>query len=277
MNVNLDLEPWDTVSGDFEIHFMDIGRNDGILIHCGGEYAFIDSGYYSYGAKAVKFMQEHGVTRLKYYIGTHAHRDHVAGATHIIESIPTDMIIVPHKYCRTLMIELCKTPQQKAIMQNTPWKILSKGQKIYIGGAKITCLGPISIENHHYSSTLENGNSLVTRITYGDNSFLLTGDANEAELKEIIQVFPGMLYSDLFKNPHHDQEMHMGVVNHIKPKITIFSTSNSAWPNWNYLNALRQLGSKIYSTATGKNGNILVTSDGTNLTVIPQRGKAMED
>ena len=277
VNVNIDLEPADTVSGDFEITFMDIGRNDGILISCGGEYAFVDSGVYSYGEKAVEFLKKRGVTKLKYYIATHAHDDHIGGSAAILEAFPVDMILVPHSYCYEVMLELCKTAQQKAIMESTPNKVFTLGQQLYLGGAKITCLGPVTVKHYHYSSSAENNNSLVTRITYGENSFLLTGDATRYELAEILDLNPDALLSDLLKNPHHDQYLPDYVINKVKPKITVFSTSNAAWPDWSYMNELRKLGSQIYSTATAMNGNVHVRSDGTNISVTPQRGEVMRD
>ena len=71
-------------ASELRVHFMDIDRNDGILIECDGEAAFIDSGTHDYGVKAVGYMQSAGVEKLTYYIGTHAHRDHVGGGAPIL-------------------------------------------------------------------------------------------------------------------------------------------------------------------------------------------------
>ncbi|MDD7411607.1 MAG: hypothetical protein PUK86_00100, partial [bacterium] len=62
-----------------DVHFMNIDRNDGILIVCDGEAAFIDSGMPRFGTQAVEYMQSQGISSLRYYIGTHGHRDHVGG------------------------------------------------------------------------------------------------------------------------------------------------------------------------------------------------------
>ena len=69
-----------------EVHFLNIGRNDGILIRSGGESAFIDAGVYERGEQAARYMQGIGMTELTYYIGTHAHADHVGGAPVMIEA-----------------------------------------------------------------------------------------------------------------------------------------------------------------------------------------------
>lgn len=272
VNVNIELEPEETVSGDFEIVFMNIGRNDGILIRCGGEYAFIDSGRYSYGEKAVRFMQERGVTHLKYYIATHAHADHIEGGIAILESIPADMILVPHEHVYKYLLSCCSDEQQKAVVRATPHRVFACGQRIYIGGARISCIGPISVKDRMGDTIYENGNSLVTRISYGSNSFLLTGDATKEELREIIKSDPDALRADLYKNPHHNHPQPEDVVRQINPKITIFSTNASNRPKWNYTQLLRKLGSSIYNTSPGENGHVFVTSDGQKITVRTQKG-----
>ena len=51
-------------ASELRVHFMDIDRNDGILIECDGEAAFIDSGTHDYGVKAVGYMKSAGVEKL---------------------------------------------------------------------------------------------------------------------------------------------------------------------------------------------------------------------
>lgn len=277
VNVNIDLDPKDTVSGDFEIAFMNIGRNDGILIRCGGEYAFIDSGRYSYGEKAVKFMQERGVKRLKYYIGTHAHSDHIEGGIAILENIPVDMIVVPREYAYKYMISCCSNEQQRKLVRATPHRLLTYGQRLYIGGAKITCVGPVTVNDRLGDSYYENGNSLVTRISYGSNSFLLTGDATKDELREILKNDPDALRSDLYKNPHHNQSLPADVLTKIAPKITVFSTDSSSRPNWRHKKLLDELGSIIYNTSSGANGHVFVSSDGEKITIRTQNSDEIKE
>ena len=83
-------------ASELRVHFMDIDRNDGILIECDGEAAFIDSGTHAYGVKAVGYMQSAGVEKLTYYIGTHAHRDHVGGGAPILLAMEPEAVLVPH-------------------------------------------------------------------------------------------------------------------------------------------------------------------------------------
>ena len=263
VNVNMDAET--EIKEDDEglkILFMDIGRNDGILISCGGEYAFIDSGIYDYGEQAVEHMKSLGITRLKYYIGTHAHQDHVGGAGPILDAFDVDMIVAPHDYVITVMDHFCKKESEEQAVANTPVYIMTHGDQIYLGGAKLFCIGPITCIPHSYHSTAENENSLVTRLTYGESSFLLTGDANQKEMLEIESFYPGSTKVDILKNPHHNAYLPMRVLEKVAPKIVVFSTSNRARPKSKVREIFKQLGSEIYITAPAEHSHVTITTDG---------------
>ena len=253
-----------TASAPFEITFMDIGRNDGILIYCGGEYAYIDSGMYQQGVRAVEYMRSVGVGHLKYYIGTHSHKDHVGGAPYIIANIQVDEIIAPHEQLIRAIGNFAKTSAERAVISATPHRIVTLGQSFSLGGATFTCLGPVHLKGH--SDTEENNNSLILRLTYGSNSFLLTGDATGEELKDVEANNPGCMRSDVFKNPHHYARQEYAATL-CAPIITVFSTASSHMPSGSYVSFLKDLGSAVYITATNHDGNVKITSDGTTLTV----------
>ena len=262
VNVNMDEEIEATEEEGLKVLFMDIGRNDGILISCGGEYAFIDSGIYDYGEQAVEHMKALGITRLKYYIGTHAHQDHVGGAGPILDAFDVDMIVAPHDYVITVMDHFCKKESEEQAVATTPVYIMTHGDQIYLGGAKLFCIGPITCKPHSYKSTAENGNSLVTRLTYGESTFLLTGDANQKEMLEIESVYPGSTKADILKNPHHNAYLPMRVLEKVAPKIVVFSTSNRARPKSKVKDIFNKLGSEMYITAPAEHSHVTITTDG---------------
>ena len=267
VNVDIDAEIEIADGNELQVIFMDIDRNDGIIIACNGEYAFIDSGSHRRGQQAVEYMRSLGITHLKYYIGTHAHTDHVAGAGPIIEAFDVEMIIAPHSYVLEIMLKFCETQEERAAVQSTPAHIFLPGEQLCIGGAKLTSLGPITYRKHGYKSGKENNNSLVARLNYGSNSFLLTGDATRNELLEIEEMYPGSMLVDVFKNPHHDNPLPTTVLDKVLPKLVVFSTSNGSLPKAKYKKLFEELGSEIYITASSYHSHVTVTSDGTSLRV----------
>lgn len=257
------------VSGPFEITFMNIGRNDGILIHCGGEWAFVDSGLHAQGEHAVAYMREQGVDKLKYYIGTHAHVDHVGGAPVIIASIPVGEVIVPHAGVADCIRKYAENDAEARATAAAKYRVVSFGEKFYVGGAQFEVLGPVSVVRANPKKKGENYNSLVTRVTYGANSFLLTGDAPVKEFEQIEAARPGCLRSQVYKNPHHDSRFaHPAEL--CMPQITVFCTRKGDVPKSGFQRFIRSLGSEIYITAENRHGHVKITSDGRTLTVTTQ-------
>ena len=257
------------VSGPFEITFMNIGRNDGILIHCGGEWAFIDSGTHSHGEQAVQYMKSQGVDRLKYYIATHSHEDHIGGAPVILAALQVDQVIIAYDRVASTLSSYARDATEKQAAERANYRVVERGDKFWLGGAEFLVLGPVRILRCKPEKGKENGNSLIIRVTYGANTFLLTGDASKDEFREVEAASPGCLRAQVFKNPHHQcQAAYAAEL--CMPEITIFSTDRSDMPKSKYRSFLEKLGTKIYYTASHRHGHIKIVSDGKNLSVTTQ-------
>ena len=242
---------------DLGIIFMDIGRNDGILLSCGGKYAFIDSGMPGYGIQARDFMKSMGIKRLKYYIGTHAHADHVAGAANILNSIRVDTIVVPHGG----VLSTIRRYGGSSAINRSKVRVLRYGQSIKLGKAVLRCVGPYRLRSASARSTKENRNSLILRVTYGKRSVLLTGDATGEELWDTYSRNSRLLKVDVLKNPHHNGNL-KNTYNWFNMKYTIISTANYAQPSSNMISRIRGVGSKYYITSGNRNSHVMMRTDG---------------
>ena len=257
-------------AGRLEVLFLDIGRNDGILLHCDGEYAFIDSGEHVYGLQARNFLFTMGIPHLKYYIGTHAHTDHVAGAPAILATIATDRVIVPHQGVVDLIRSKATNVSEWIAVNCVPFSILRPGQKITLGGATLECLAPNEITQAEITSTKENHNSLVLRVTYGKRSLLLTGDASASELKRVRDKDESLLKVDVLKNPHHNSSLG-SAYEWFDMKYVIASTSSSFLPSDSMRSQIERLGATLYCTADKANSSILMVTDGESLELYPTK------
>ena len=255
-----------TVLPQFEITFMDIGRNDGILIQCDGEYAYVDSGMRGQGLQAVKYMQERGVEHLRYYIGTHGHRDHVGGAPAIMAAIPTDEVIISHGKVGQKIRVFAENDAERKAVNSVGYRVVKVGDTFKLGDATFEVLGPVRIVNCDPGSGDENSNSLVVKLTYGRNSFLLTGDATGGELVDIAKRSPGCMKAQVLKNPHH-YGMQKYAVQETQPQIVVFSTASYCLPNSGYLSYIRDAGAAYYITASNRDSHVTMTSDGKKLKV----------
>lgn len=258
-----------TVMPDFEITFMNIGRNDGILIQCDGEFAFIDSGMHGQGVTAVKYMQGLGIDHLKYYIGTHAHRDHVGGAPAILAAIKTDTVIVSHSSTASKIKVFAENDAERKAVNSASYRTVKVDDTFKLGDAKFKVLGPTSIVNCDPGNVAENGNSLVLKLTYGKNTFLLTGDATGTEITAIERRSPGCMKAQVLKNPHHNGNLKY-IVQLAKPEIVVFSTSSGSQPSASFLSFVRGEGAKYYITSGNRDGHVMMSSNGKKLKVKTQ-------
>ena len=249
-----------------EIYFFDLGRVDAILIRCDGVTSMLDVGFKKDAAPALKYLKSLGVEKLDSYIGSHAHLDHVGGAVDLIDALRPDVIYAPSRQTRTA-IKYEGDHRQRDLIDNYNFVKLEDGDTFRIGGATAKCLGPIRLKSCLRTSQKENENSLVFKLTYGERTFLFTGDATDSVLRAVEKRYPGELKSDVFKNPHHNGSHEADVIRLIKPAVTVFCTSNDEPPARDYRRQLKDLGSKLYITGSRNDGTILITSDGVSLDV----------
>ena len=261
-DVYVDTQPAD----EFRVTYMNIGRNDGILMCCQGEYAFIDSGVHEYGLKAVKYIRSQGITHLKYYIASHAHADHIGGAGAILAALDVETVLVPHRTCISCIKNWAEGKLEKAAAKAVKYRVIKLGEVISLGSAKMRVVGPVKVHGASPMKSSENVNSLILNITHGANSFLMTGDATEEEIMEVHKHDPGCLNTDVLKNPHHNGEVRY-IVTKSSPKITVFSTTKNRLPKADFVNWIKKQGSAVYITSANRHSHVTVTSDGTNLTV----------
>ncbi len=240
-----------------KIYFIDVGQADCILIDNNQEYALIDAGNNNDGKKIVEFLNSLGVNNFKYVIGTHAHEDHIGGMDDIIKNFSIEHFFMPDVITTTKTYEdVLDALEEKKLKYETP-EIDStfslaetKFKVIYIGKDKEDL----------------NDTSIVLKATYGDTSYLFTGDATNKVEKEILNKD---LKSDVLKVGHHGSQYstHAQFLKKINPKYAIIQVGKNnsySHPKDVTIRKLEKIGAKIYRTDL--DSTILLSSDGKNIT-----------
>lgn len=253
------------------VHYIDVGQGDSIYITSGGEGMLIDCGESGDTDSVISYLDNMGVTKIDYVVGTHPHSDHMGGMSKIVEHYDIGEVIVPH-------IHDSDTPTTKyyeKFLTACSVKGLSLteaelGRKIEVGDAELKIIAPVSED---YSNA--NNYSVGFIMHHGDNSFIFTGDAEELAENEMIES--GSLEDiDVYKAGHHgsDTSSSEDFLNIIKPDYAVISCGEGnsyGHPNDITIENLSKFTDKIYRTDIV--GTVVFTSDGKELTVTEEKAQ----
>jgi competence protein ComEC len=252
----------------FEVHFIDVGQGDAILVLTPSKTMLIDAG--PRDGNAAAYLQSVGVTEIDIVIATHPHADHIGGMPDIFSSFPVREIIDPGVAHSTLTY----TRYLELIDEmDIPYTEARKGMRRELGAGAFA-------EIIHPSCTSEeflNDASIVIAVVLGNVRVLLTGDIermSEEMLLDGDSDFVASLQSQIFKVPHHGSisSSHTGFLEAVGPEVSIIMCglhNPYGNPHRVTLAALEAAGSDILRT--DRNGHIVIRTDGEDYVVDAER------
>lgn len=248
-----------------EVHFIDVGKGDSILIKAGDRSMLVDGGRPVEGPKLVSYLKSQGITSIDVMVATHPHADHIGGLLGVLREIPVKEVLDSGIPQTTKTYESFLTLIDQ---KNIPYTIAEAGQAIDLGsGVRVEVLAPYAARNEDGI----NENSIVLKVIHENVTFLLTGDAGIPEERQLLES-GYRLKSDVLKVPHHGSgySADTGFISAVSPEISVIEVGPNPYghPTRHMLELLKESGSVIYRTDL--NGNIVVRSDGAGFTVTPQ-------
>jgi len=250
---------------DFQVHYIDVGQGDSSLIICDGKTLLIDAGENGHETDVINYLRNLGIKKLDYIIVTHQHSDHIGGMPEVLEEFGADNIIMP----RLTKAQTPTNSTYKAFLEalkDSDAKVISSkvGASYSLGSAMFYIYGPVTDDAEDINSM-----SVVTKVTYGENSFLFSGDAETDEEKEVIDTGAD-IDADVYKMGHHGSYTSSSkeFLNAVTPEICIIScgTDNDyGHPHDAALKRVKKHTNEIYRTDIC--GSIVIESDGVNLNV----------
>ena len=242
-----------TSNKELNIYFFSLDKSDSILITYKDKTILIDTSLDIYSNKIEKYLNKKNIKTIDYLIITHFDKDHVGGASKIIDNFDV------------------KNVYQGNYIKNSEY------YNNYINSLNKKEINPITITNNYsfnledlefiiyapnklYESNSSNNSSLVISLKYKNNKFLFTGDIENERIKDFINE--DINDYDLIKMPHHGKyhKELKGLLNKIKVKYAII-TNNEA--DEKTISLLENSKIKYYLTMR----NILVSSDGNNIVI----------
>lgn len=242
-----------------QVHYIDVGQGDSILITTGQHSMLIDAGENEYGDLVVNYLKNENITNLDYVIGTHPHSDHIGGIDTVINNFEIEKVIMPNVVHTTKTFEdVIDAMEQKNLSITKP----RVGDQYTLGDATFEVLAPIS-------ETYDNLNeySVVIRLVHGENSFLFTADIEDVSENEMLKKSSN-LQADVLKLAHHGSAYsnQKDFLDQVDPKIAIVSAGlNNSYghPHVEVMQAMLDRNITVYRT--DKQGSIVISSDGSNL------------
>ena len=237
------------------VHYIDVGQGDSELVCCGGRYMLIDAGTPSAGDTVVEYIQDLSIKKLDYVVCTHGHADHCGGLDAVVESFDVDTIFTsPYAGDAASYLRFVETVENAQLTLEVP----DQGVQYRLGDARFEFIGPLEDHNN------VNDDSLVMRLTYGDTSFLFTGDMTAKAEKEIIEDGENVK-CDVLKVGHHGSSGSScyQFLYEAEPKIAVISCGRDndyGHPHEETLGRLKDAGVTVYRT--DELGSIVIFSDG---------------
>jgi beta-lactamase superfamily II metal-dependent hydrolase len=242
-----------------QVHFIDVGQGDAILIDLGTTEILIDAGEKSPGVTG--YMEDYVDGHLEVVVATHPHADHIGGLIEVLDEFDVDEVWVngDEATSKTYTDFMAEANDEGAQVHEA-----RRGDTIVAGTLTFHVLNPI---DPLFDNT--NDNSIVLSLRYGSIDFLFTGDAEiEAEAS---MISAGILSDiDILKVGHHCSRTASSAafLSIIKPAVAIYTAAvgnTYGHPHAESLAALQSIGATIYGTDTL--GTIVISTDGTSYTI----------
>ncbi len=258
-------------NGYFEVHFIDVGQADSALIICDGDSLLIDGGNVGDSSLVVAYLLNEGISELDYVICTHAHEDHTGGLNGPLNRFTvTEAVFAPETGADTKCYKDFLDAVKNQDMEIT---VPENGYTFSLGESTVEFLGPVTEDYEDINNT-----SLVAKITYGETSFLFTGDMEREAEADLLEANAD-LTADVLKVGHHGSENSTSYpfLREVNPSIAVISVgadNKYGHPTEEALSRLRDADVKVYRT--DMQGHIKITSDGNKLTVTTNKNQDIE-
>lgn len=265
--VLLNILAWTAVfdlenSADLEVNFFDVGQGDAIFIETPNHQVLIDGGPDANILSKLNIAMPLGDRTIDLVILTHPEDDHLAGLIEVLESYEVENILWTGAKKDTAEFQEW---QSLILTENAQEFIAQKGQRVILPGKQTDAVLEIllpseSLANQEIKNI--NDTSLVSRLSFQNNSFLFTGDISKS-IEEQITVS-----SDVLKVAHHGSKTSTSeeFIKRVNPKTAIISVgvdNNFGHPHKEVLAILEKFAIKVLRT--DQVGDIKIISDGNNL------------
>ncbi|MGU8701240.1 ComEC/Rec2 family competence protein [Clostridium perfringens] len=243
------------------ISYMDVGQGDAAYIKVNGNDILIDAGPRSNSKELLEQLKAKNIDDFELVIATHPHEDYIGGMVDVFKEYEVKAFYSPKITHTTKTYEnLVKAVKDEGLKT----KELKGGMVIDLGeGAKFEVFTPQKSEYEEL-----NDYSPIMKLSFGDTSYLFTGDAEKLAEEEALAKYKTSLDSDVIKFGHHGSSSSSSnaFIEAVSPKYGIISCAKDnkyGHPHRETLDIIKKYNIKTFRTDT--DGEIILTSDGKSI------------
>lgn len=247
-------------AGQLTLRVLDVGQGDALLLSTPrGRSVLIDGGPDN---QVLRYLYKFLSTGqpLDLVVATHTHADHISGLVPALEEFKANTVWISGAVYTT------NTYEQfiRAAGKYSQVKVVHAGETFQLDGVTLTVIYPLTDmtgelpENAHTAT-------IVTRVSYGATSFLLTGDLEDEDEQKIIQQQAMLLPSTVLKVAHHGSENAStdAFLDLVQPRIALISSGRDNTFGHPHTATLERLSErKIQILRTDQSGTITCRSNG---------------
>jgi len=249
------------------VHYLDVGQADATLFqYTDGkdQYTILyDVGDWR-GNEVVPFLEKAGIEWIDLIIISHPHADHIGQLDKVLNRFAVGEVWMSGNTATT---NVYQTATEAILNKDVDYDEPRAGDVFDIGPMELHVLHPASLTGGL------NEDSLSIHFTYGDVSFLFTGDAYKQQEKLMIERSDA-LQADFLQLGHHgsNSSSDPAFIKAVNPTYAIYSAGKGnsyGHPHKEVVNLINDQEITLYGTDV--HGTITVSTDGINYDVMTEK------
>lgn len=251
---------WQNSHKQFTFTMLDVGQGDALFIESpNGTQVLIDGGPPRKILSQLSRVMSPFDRNIDAIIITNPDEDHIGGLSDVLKTYKVGAVFESGTWSDS---KTYQNLEEEFKNKKIPNILAKKGMRLDLGGGVVI---DILFPDRDVTNWETNVGSVVAKLSYGNTSFMLTGDATMSTEKIILGEFsPTQLHSNILKVGHHGSRGSTSseFLKAVSPSDAIISVGKDnkyGHPTQEVLTLLSQIGAKVFRTDLL--GTILIKCD----------------
>ncbi|SES93379.1 Metal-dependent hydrolase, beta-lactamase superfamily II [Oceanobacillus limi] len=251
---NATTEKANETLADLNVHYIDVGQADATLLQFEDFHILYDTGDWR-GNEVVNYLTSQNVSTIDLVIVSHPDADHVGQLENVVRAFDVGEVWMSGNESSS---KTFRSAVEAVLNSDADYHEPQMGETFEMGNMDIEVVYPETISGQ------TNEESLSVRFTYGDVSFLFTGDADTDAEKYMVNAGVN-LDADILQLGHHGSNTSSDptFIETVSPSVAIYSAgidNSYGHPHAEVISLFQGKGIDLYGTDV--HGTIIVETDG---------------